>query len=78
MPYITSVEQSGIEKGRLETAKKSIFLVLKAKFGNISEDITNSLENIDDINTLESLLEEAVKTMSIDDFANLLRQENNK
>lgn len=74
MPYITSIEQSGIEKGNLARAKKSIFLVLEAKFVNIPENIRNSLKNIDDIDTLENLLQEAVKIMSLEDFDNLLPQ----
>lgn len=53
MPYITSVERSGIRQGLL----KGIFLGLELKFGNSGNSLKPEISQITDVNLLEAILE---------------------
>ncbi|MDV2998376.1 MAG: hypothetical protein N4J56_008081 [Chroococcidiopsis sp. SAG 2025] len=53
MPYITSVERSGIRQGLL----KGIFLGLELKFGNSGNSLKPEISRITDVNLLEAILE---------------------
>ncbi len=52
MPYVTSVERLGIQKGRMEGEKEGARQLFKRqltiKFGSISENITAQLDNADE------------------------------
>ena len=78
MPYITSIEQIGLEKGEqigiVKSAKESIITVLETRFGNVSTNIVDAVNQIDDIQSLKQLTKTAVLIDSLESFANLLLQ----
>lgn len=77
MPYITSIELSGMEKGSLKTAKESVVEVLETKFDNVPENITNILANINDIQLLKQLHKRAILIDSLASFEIILMSELN-
>jgi len=76
MPYITSIERSGIEKGTLKTAKESVIEVLETRFNEIPDSMANTLNNINDINRLKQLHKQAILIESLASFESLLSSEN--
>ena len=46
MPYITTMERRGIEKGALKNGRENIILVLQARFGNISQTLVQQVNAI--------------------------------
>jgi hypothetical protein len=56
MPYITSVErlgiEKGIEKGRAES-RRALFEVLEARFGALDPDLTERIHAVKDGPTIE-------------------------
>jgi hypothetical protein len=61
MPYITSFERSGIEKGlrhgRQEGFQEAIATVLTAKFGKADKRLMAKVREITDVEKLRALLE---------------------
>ena len=64
MPYITSVERIGFQKGIEQSQNqvrqvllKSISLGLKLKFGDIRQNLLPEIESISDVDLLETILE---------------------
>jgi hypothetical protein len=77
MPYITSIERSGIEKGMLKNARESVIEVLETRFENVPESITNTLYQISNIQQLKQLHKKAILIESLESFVNLLSSEIN-
>jgi hypothetical protein len=79
MPYITSIEEIGIEKGeqlgKLKNAKESVIEVLETRFENVPETIVNSLNQINDIQYLKQLLKRAILIDSLVGFELLLNEQ---
>lgn len=79
MPYVTSFERIGIKKGRkeglLEKSREDILMVLDERFGDVSSDIIDYINDIENDRELKSLLRFAVKCASLDEFMQML---NNK
>ncbi|MFL9452237.1 MULTISPECIES: RpnC/YadD family protein [Nostocales] len=57
MPYITSVERIGIEKGKQSVLIKAISLGVKLKFGESGQNLLPEIESISDVSLLETILE---------------------
>ncbi|MCC6446395.1 MAG: cytosolic protein [Armatimonadetes bacterium] len=80
MPYITSVERigikkgirQGIEQGELRNARKAVLRVLKTRFREVPTSIEAGIQSIEDMETLDRLLEQAVKTESLEEFGKAL------
>ena len=76
MPFLTSFELDGIEKGlkegTLQNARKSICKVLEVRFSEVPDNITATLDEIDNTEWLEQLLEQAVTVASLEAFEQLL------
>ena len=74
MPYITSIERRGIEKGLqqgiLKNAREAILKVLQARFQNISlpKNLVEKVKSISSENLLDMLLEQSVTVDSIPTF----------
>ncbi len=75
MPYITSIERSGIEKGELKNARESVIEVLETRFENVPETLTNTLNQINDIQRLKQLHKRAILIESLASFEHLLSNE---
>ncbi len=78
MPYITSIEQIGLEKGEqigiLKAAKESIITVLETRFENVPDNILNAVNKINDIQELKQLHKSAILIDSLESFIELLPQ----
>lgn len=56
MPYVTSVEQRGIQKGRQEGILKGIEALLEVKFGAEGNKLLPEISQIQDVDVLEAIL----------------------
>lgn len=77
MPYITSVERMGIEKGietgALQTWRLAIARMLTTRFEMaIPQAIADSLGTIESQDALEALFEQAIAVSSLEEFQALL------
>ena len=76
MPFITSFERDGIEQGlkegTLQTARKAIGDVLEARFSVVPDNVTATLDGIDDTEWLEQLLKRAAIAPSLEAFEQVL------
>ena len=72
MPYITSVErigmQKGIEKGLLEEGREMVLEALDERFGEVPDDVSNAVTKIEDRDRLKSLHRYAIRCESLDEF----------
>jgi hypothetical protein len=64
MKYVTSIERNASKK----SLTKGISLGLRLKFGDRGQDLLPEIEVIDDIDTLERILEAIEKTATIDEL----------
>ncbi|NET26883.1 hypothetical protein [Okeania sp. SIO1I7] len=76
MPYITSIEQIGLEKGEqigiVKSSKESIITVLETRFENVPTNIVDAVNQIDNIKSLKQLTKTAVLIDYLESFADLL------
>lgn len=70
MPYITSVERMGMEKGMRE----SVIDALEIRFENVPSELVNKISQIQDTSLLKNLLRQAITLDSISDFQGYLNQ----
>ena len=66
--------QQGIHEGALKNARKSMLDVLEARFDMVPLDIIKTIQGIDEIVMLESLLKKTIKVHSLDEFRNILKE----
>jgi predicted transposase YdaD len=62
----------GKAEGKAEGKADSILLVLRSKFTKVSKSLEKQIYRISDLNKLEELLIQAVKTESINDLKKFL------
>ena len=60
-----------------DTNKKRIIETLELKFDFISKDTRQYIESIEDDNVISRLFEKAIKTISLEDFEQLLEKVKN-
>ncbi len=76
MPYITSIERHGIEKGieqgMLNKARESVVEVLEVKFNSIPDDLKQTINNLDNLEVLKQLHRQAIVISSLTEFEELL------
>jgi hypothetical protein len=60
--------QKGLQEGLVKAKQEDIIKVLEAKFGKLSKTINSKIKKINDLNKLEALLLEAVKSESLEEF----------
>jgi hypothetical protein len=68
MPYITSVERMGIAQGTIKGRREAIIEVLETRFGTVPQTIFTQLEQMTDIDTLKTLLRQAIAVQDLDEF----------
>ena len=80
MSYITSIEQlaiqeglqQGIEQGILQKAQEDILEVLSIRFGEISQRLSETINNLTDATVLKSLHRQAITVESLTKFEQIL------
>jgi hypothetical protein len=60
--------QKGLQEGLVKAKQEDIIKVLEARFGKLSKTINSKIKKINDLNKLEALLLEAVKSESLEEF----------
>jgi hypothetical protein len=70
--YDPAVEQKGIEKGRKEGLLQGLEKLLGIKFSDTS--YMSRIKKIEDEDTLNSLFEDVIKSNSIEEFKEKLKQ----
>ncbi len=74
MPYITSIERLGIERGSLQTQRQSIIEVLEIRFAEVPSELTAVLNGIEDLELLKQLHKRAVTVASVEELQQLISQ----
>jgi len=82
MPYITSIErlgiergiEQGIERGNLQTQRQSIIEVLEIRFAEVPSELTAVLNGIEDLEFLKQLHKRAVTVASVEELQQLITQ----
>jgi len=76
MPYVTSIERSGIEKGLqqglLQDAREAVIDILETRFAQVSSALVAAIHQIDDPAILRGLRKKAVTVGSLEEFADLI------
>lgn len=77
MPYVTSVErmgfQRGLQEGQLEEARHLLLEAVATRFGEVPEDITDAVRRLEARDTLHALLRQALTCPTIEAFRDALR-----
>jgi hypothetical protein len=72
MPYVTSVEKIGIEKGMqqgmLLEAQDMLIEVLTERFGGVSGELSEQIKRIESRERLKEMLRQALRVKSFDEF----------
>jgi hypothetical protein len=76
MPLLSNMElrgmerglEQGLEQGTRQTARDSVITVLRVRFGEVPTQLTDTLNNIEDLPLLKQLLERAVNVNSMTEF----------
>jgi len=76
MPLLSNMElrgmERGIEQGTRQTARESVIIVLRSRFGEVPTEFAETINNIEDLSLLKQLLERAVTVNSLRDFQQFL------
>lgn len=72
MPLLSNMELRGIEKGTRQTLQSNIISLLQKRFKVVPDELSKSINDIDDISELQRLLLETVSINSVTDFQQLL------
>jgi hypothetical protein len=78
MPYITSIERLGMEKGRqegaLQKARENVVDILRVRFKRIPQSLTKLIQAIEDEKFLSKLMKEAILIDSLKSFRQLVEK----
>ena len=82
MPFISRVEEMAKEEGRLEgtqegtkrTLREDILAILEIRFNAVPSEIVNTLNSIEDADTLRRLLRRAIAIPSMVEFEQLAHE----
>ena len=74
MPYITTAERIGIQKGEIQTLQQDILEVLTTRFEEPADDIAAIVQKLRDKQRLRELHRQAIVTPDLQSFAKYLRR----
>ena len=74
MPYITSIERTGIMKGILQKGREDVIDVLQVRFENVPPELVDVLDSLEDPSILKTLHRQAITISSLKDFQSFLEQ----
>jgi len=82
MPYITSIEQIGIEKGiqqgiqqgLVQKAREDVIGILETRFAETPQSIVAAINDIDILSILNRLLKKAITVSSLEEFSEALER----
>ena len=80
MPYVTSVERLGMQKGfeqglqqGLQIAREMLLEAVATRFGEVPEDVTAAVQRLEAVAPLRVLLRQALTCASLEAFQDALR-----
>ena len=73
MTYITSIEELGIEKGRIEGLIQGIAGMLDLKFGDAAQPVIAEIREIGELGILEQILGRIKTAPTLDDVRQVYR-----
>ena len=76
MPYITSVERIGMERGLLEDGREMVLEALDERFGEVPSFIYTAVNQIEERDTLKFLHRRAIRCASLEEFKQTLDERN--
>jgi hypothetical protein len=76
VPYITSIERHGIERGVLIGLRESVLANLINRFGEVPEPIRTAVNALDDADRLRELREQTFRVAGIEAFQAILNAVN--
>ena len=68
MPYVTSIERLGIQKGMMTRGREDVIDILEIRFDIVPSPLIEMINKIDDINQLKILQRQAVTIASLAEF----------
>ena len=71
MTYITSIEELGIEKGRIAGLIEGIAVMLDLKFGDAAQSVIAEIQSITDLDTLERLIRHIKPAQTLDEIRHI-------
>ena len=78
MPYITSFErlghERGVTEGIIQKGREDVIEVLEVKFGEIPTEVIQKINQIEDPSLLKSLLRQAIALGSVEQFLGYLQE----
>jgi hypothetical protein len=74
-PYITSIEQRGIQQGQMLQARNSLLTIIEARFSVLPDDLKQQIEELEDFPILQDLLKQAATLDSLDAFQQVFSQQ---
>jgi hypothetical protein len=78
-PYITSIEQrgiqQGIQQGQMLQARNSLFTIIEARFSVLPANLKKQIEELEDFPILQDLLKQAATLESLDAFQQVFSQQ---
>ena len=76
MPYITSIERSGIERGiergSLQSKRESIIELLETRFSEVPSELRAVLNQIEDLEFLKQLFKRSITVASVEELQQLI------
>jgi hypothetical protein len=77
MPYVTSVErmgfQRGLQEGQLQATQDMLLEAVATRFGSVPEAITDAVRRLESRDTLHALLRQALTCPTIETFRDALQ-----
>lgn len=72
MPLLSNMEERGIEQGKRQNAHQWLIKSLETRFGAISTELTNQINDISDMEILTELFQKAITSNSLEEFQEFL------
>ena len=60
--------EQGIEQGKAQGRQEAILRLLRLRFQNVPETLTNRITSIESLSDLDTLLEQAITAQSLDEI----------
>jgi len=72
MPYVTSIERRGIERGRQAGQQEAVIDILQTRFKRVPQTLVKTIQNVEDTSLLSKILKEAVLVDSLKTFKQIV------
>jgi len=74
MPLLSHMEIRGMQRGVVQTSRESVLEVLTVRFEVVPPEVSEAINQIEDVSVLKELLRKANVISSMEEFQQLLSQ----